>query len=297
MSARISIGRYYSAASPIHALDPRVKIVATIGYMVSCLIVTNALELALAGAFVLAAIALARVPVSRLLAQLKPVVFFLVVTSLFNLLFVGTGTELVALGVLRITTGGVQAAALYTLRFLFLLLMGSLLMLTTQPMALTDAAERLLAPLARLGVPVSEGMLVLSIALRFVPILGEDARHRQCPDRARCEARGCAVPRSHPRVHPLAGAALLRRGAPRRPPRLRYGGALLHRRRGAHALPRAAARPARRHGDRGMCALPRRSHRTVAACATTAGRLQAIGDRADSQIERKGVRRPPWTLR
>ncbi|WP_288736197.1 energy-coupling factor transporter transmembrane protein EcfT [uncultured Enorma sp.] len=176
MSARISIGRYYSAASPIHALDPRVKIAATIGYMVSCLIVTNALELVLAGAFVLAAVALARVPVSRLLAQLKPVMFFLVVTSLFNLLFVGTGTELVALGVLRITTGGVQAAALYTLRFLFLLLMGSLLMLTTQPMALTDAAERLLAPLARLGVPVSEGMLVLSIALRFVPILGEDAR-------------------------------------------------------------------------------------------------------------------------
>ena len=67
------------------------------------------------------------------------------------------------MGALRITTGGVEAAILYTLRFLFLLLMGSLLMLTTQPMALTDAAERLLTPLARLGVPVSEGMLVLSI--------------------------------------------------------------------------------------------------------------------------------------
>ena len=97
-------------------------------------------------------------------------------TSLFNLFFVRTGNELLAVGALRITTGGVEAAILYTLRFLFLLLMGSLLMLTTQPMALTDAAERLLAPLARLGVPVSEGMLVLSIALRFVPTLGEDAR-------------------------------------------------------------------------------------------------------------------------
>ena len=176
MSQRVSIGRYYSAASPIHALDPRTKIVLTAAYMVSCLAVTDPAGLMLAGAFVLAAIALTRVPLGRVLAQLRPVVFFLVVTSLFNLFFVRTGGELLAVGSLRITTGGVEAAALYTLRFLFLLLMGSLLMLTTQPMALTDAAERLLAPLARLGVPVSEGMLVLSIALRFVPTLGEDAR-------------------------------------------------------------------------------------------------------------------------
>lgn len=176
MSARVSIGRYYSAASPIHALDPRTKIVVAIAFMVSCLAVTDAAGLVLAGVFALAAIALVHVPVGSVLAQLRPVAFFLVVTSLFNLFFVRTGGELLTVGVLRITTGGVEAAMLYTLRFLFLLLMGSLLMLTTQPMALTDAAERLLAPLARLGVPVSEGMLVLSIALRFVPTLGEDAR-------------------------------------------------------------------------------------------------------------------------
>lgn len=176
MSQRVSIGRYYSAASPIHALDPRTKIVVAIAFMVSCLAVTDAMGLVLAGAFVLIAIALARVPVGSVLTQLRPVAFFLVVTSLFNLFFARTGNELLAVGALRITTGGVEAAILYTLRFLFLLLMGSLLMLTTQPMALTDAAERLLAPLARLGVPVSEGMLVLSIALRFVPTLGEDAR-------------------------------------------------------------------------------------------------------------------------
>lgn len=176
MSARVSIGRYYSAASPIHALDPRTKIVIAIAFMVSCLAVTDALGLVLAGGFALIAIVLARVPVGSVLAQLRPVAFFLVVTSLFNLFFVHTGNELIALGAVRITTGGVEAAALYTLRFLFLLLMGSLLMLTTQPMALTDAAERLLAPLSRLGLPVSESMLVLSIALRFVPTLGEDAR-------------------------------------------------------------------------------------------------------------------------
>ncbi len=176
MSARVSIGRYYSAASPIHALDPRTKIVIAIAFMLSCLAVSDAMGLALAGGFALIAIVLARVPVASVLAQLRPVAFFLVVTSLFNLFFVHTGNELLALGAVRIATGGVEAAVLYTLRFLFLLLMGSLLMLTTQPMALTDAAERLLAPLSRLGLPISEGMLVLSIALRFVPTLGEDAR-------------------------------------------------------------------------------------------------------------------------
>lgn len=176
MSARVSIGSYYSVASPIHELDPRVKLVATVLYMVSCLLVSSLATLALAGVFVGMAIAAARVPAGRLFAQIRPVAAFLVITSLFNLFFVHTGTLVVSAGPIHIYLGGISAAALYTMRFLFLLLMGSLLMLTTQPVALTDAAEKLLAPLERVGAPVGESMLVLSIALRFLPTLAQDAR-------------------------------------------------------------------------------------------------------------------------
>lgn len=176
MALRVSIGQYYSADSPIHRLDPRVKFVATIGFMVSCFFVSNAASLALAAVAVGAAIARAHVPAGRLLGQIKPIALFLVITSVINLFFVQAGSLVVALGPVRIFTGGIAAALLYTLRFLLLLLAGSLMMLTTQPVALTDAAEKLLAPLERFGVPVSQVALILSIALRFVPTLSQEAR-------------------------------------------------------------------------------------------------------------------------
>ena len=177
MALRVSIGQYYSADSPIHRLDPRVKLVATVGFMVSCFFVSNAATLAVAAVAVGAAIACAHVPAGRLLAQIRPIVLFLVVTSVINLFFVQTGAPVFELGPVRIFTGGIAAALLYTLRFFLLLLAGSLLMLTTQPVALTDAAEALLRPLERLGVPVSQVALILSIALRFVPTLAQEAQN------------------------------------------------------------------------------------------------------------------------
>lgn len=177
MAVRISIGRYYSADSPIHRLDPRLKLIAAIIYMASCLFVSNVPTLLLAGVLIVLAMALARVPLGRVLSQIKPAMYFLVITSLFNLFFVHTGTVLATIGPFSFTTGGVSSAVFYTLRFLLLLLMGSLLMLTTQPMAITDAVERLFAPLERLGVPVSQATLILSIALRFVPVLSQDAQN------------------------------------------------------------------------------------------------------------------------
>lgn len=177
MALRVSIGQYYSADSVIHRLDPRIKLTATVVFMVSCFFVSSAVTLALAAVAVGACIALAHVPAGRLLSQIKPIALFLVVTSVINLFFVQTGDLAASLGPIRIFTGGIEAALLYTLRFFLLLLAGSLLMLTTQPVALTDAAEKLLAPLERWGVPVSQVTLILSIALRFVPTLSQETRN------------------------------------------------------------------------------------------------------------------------
>ena len=177
MALRVSIGQYYSVDSPIHRLDPRAKLVATVVFMVSCFFVSNLPTLVLAAASVGACIAAARVPAGRLLAQIRPIALFLVITSVINLFFVQTGEPVLTVGALRIYSGGVEAALLYTFRFFLLLLAGSLLMLTTQPVALTDAAEKLLGPLERIGVPVSQVTLVLSIALRFVPTLSQETKN------------------------------------------------------------------------------------------------------------------------
>lgn len=213
MALRASIGQYYSVDSPIHRLDPRVKLVAALAFMVSCFFVDSAATLLLAGASVFGAVALARVPVRRLLAQIRPIALFLVITSVINLFLVQTGPVALQLGPVAIHADGVSAAVLYTVRFFLLLMGGSLLTLTTTPVALADAAEKLLASLERLGVPVRQGTLVLSIALRFVPTLSQEAENVVAAQTARgadlenkgalAYARACV-----PLIVPLFASAL-----------------------------------------------------------------------------------------
>ena len=213
MAIRASIGQYYSADSPIHRLDPRVKLVGTVAFMVSCFFVGDLATLALAAGGVGVAIALSRVPARRLLAQLKPIALFLVVTSLINLFLVQDGSVALQLGPIAIHWGGIEAAVLYTARFFLLLLAGSLLTLTTPPVALADATQSLLGPLERVGVPVGQATLVLSIALRFVPTLSREAEHIVAAQTARganlenkgaiAYARACV-----PLIVPLFASAL-----------------------------------------------------------------------------------------
>lgn len=213
MALRASIGQYYSADSPVHRLDPRVKVVAALAFMVSCFFVGSAPALALAACALALVAVRSSVPMRTVLSQLKPLALFLVITSVVNLVFVQTGPVAFQIGPLAIHADGVTAALLYTARFFLLLVAGSLLTLTTTPVALTDAAESLLAPLERLGVPVRQGTLVLSIALRFVPTLSQEAENVIAAQTARgadlegksalAYARACV-----PLVVPLFASAL-----------------------------------------------------------------------------------------
>ncbi len=213
MALRVSVGQYFSADSPIHRLDPRVKLALTLAYMLSCFFVANQAMLALAGAAALALVRLSRVPAGLLLRSVRPIFFFLVLTSVFNLFFVRTGPLLVQLGPVAVTYDGAWTAVLYSLRFLFLLVVGALLMCTTTPIALTDAAESLMAPFARWGLPVHDVALIMSIALRFVPTLSREAENVVAAQTARgadlenkgaiAYARACV-----PLVVPLFASAL-----------------------------------------------------------------------------------------
>ena len=174
MALRVSIGQYYAVDSPVHRLDPRVKLVGTIFIweLPACCRYRN-------GHARRRCACCGRRPgahpyLARLLAKARPLAVFLVVTSLINLFCIGTGEVVWSWGVLRICTGGIEAAVLYTARFFLLLMGGSLLMFTTTPIALADAATSLLSPLERRGVRVGEAAVVFSIALCFVPALARE---------------------------------------------------------------------------------------------------------------------------
>lgn len=175
MALRLDIGQYYPADSPVHALDARVKLCCALVILVGVFCMSTPAQLAL-GVVVAAGLpALAHVPAGRVLASVRPLVAFLAVLSLFNLVFVQTGDALLALGPLTITTGGLSAAVLYTLRFAIALVVGSLILLTTTPTQLADALDALLSPLSRVGLPGHELAMVFSLMLRFVPTLADEA--------------------------------------------------------------------------------------------------------------------------
>ncbi|MDO4428408.1 MAG: energy-coupling factor transporter transmembrane protein EcfT [Atopobiaceae bacterium] len=175
MALRIDIGQYYAADSPVHRMDARAKLLCALAALVAIFCITNAPQLIAGATFVLAVLFAARVPGGRVLASVRPLVVFLVVLSLFNLVFVRTGDPLLSLGPVSVTTGGVWAAALYAIRFSLALVLGSLVLLTTTPTQLSDALDSLLSPLSRIGLPGHEIAMVFSLMLRFVPTLADEA--------------------------------------------------------------------------------------------------------------------------
>lgn len=174
MAFKLEIGQYYEAASPIHALDARVKLCCFLAAMIAMFCAATPAQLVVCAAFSVAVTAASRVPLAQVLRQVRPLVFFLAVISLFNLFFVRTGNVVFAAGPVSITSGGAWAAVLYTARFACALVVGSLILLTTTPTQLSDAFDSLLSPLARLGLPAHELAMVFSLMLRFIPTLASE---------------------------------------------------------------------------------------------------------------------------
>ena len=174
MLTNITLGQYYPVDSPVHRLDPRTKLLLTIGLIVAIFLAGNFLCYALLLAFILGVCRLARIPVKMLLRGLKPLRVILIVTFLLNLFFTPGETVLVQFWVIRITRESLFQALFFSLRLVFLVAGASLLTLTTSPVALSDAIELLLGPLKKLHFPVHELAMMMTIALRFIPTLLEE---------------------------------------------------------------------------------------------------------------------------
>jgi energy-coupling factor transport system permease protein len=170
----ITIGQYYPANSIIHRLDPRIKLIGTIVYIVSLFLFQYSFwGYLITGPFLIGIILLSKVPVKFILKGLKAVIFLLLFTVCFNL-FLTPGETIWKLGFLEITKEGITNSAFMAVRLISLILGSSLMTFTTTPNHLTDGIESLLGPLKAIRVPVHEVAMMMSIALRFIPILLEE---------------------------------------------------------------------------------------------------------------------------
>lgn len=167
------IGQYMPGDSVLHRLDPRTKIVLSLAMIVLLFVVEDFWGFLVMGVFSVLAVALARLPLRRVIKALRPVLIILLFTFALHL-FMTPGEALTRMGPLTITREGLYKGFFLATRLILLILSTSLLTLTTSPISLTDGLEYLLKPFRRLGVPAHELAMMITIALRFIPtLLGE----------------------------------------------------------------------------------------------------------------------------
>ena len=181
----ITLGQYYRTESIIHRLDPRVKIIGTFVFLIAIFTVNNVLGYVIAGLFLAMNIKLSNVPVKFIFRGMKSIFFLLMISIVFNL-FLTPGTPILTVWKITVTREGIKIASKMAIRLVFLITGSSLMTLTTTPNNLTDGLESVLKPLKYLHVPVHEISMMMSIALRFIPILLEETDKIMKAQMARC---------------------------------------------------------------------------------------------------------------
>ncbi|MBP1580977.1 MAG: energy-coupling factor transporter transmembrane protein EcfT [Oscillospiraceae bacterium] len=169
----ITIGQYFPGQSFIHKMDPRMKIISTLLYIVMLFLAGNLMGICAGILLLILMYQLSGVPMNMVTKSLKPVIPVVIFTSVLNIFFV-SGEVLLKFFFIEITREGINLAILMSFRILCLIAGSSLLTYTTSPIELTDAIERLLNPLKKLKVPVHELSMMMTIALRFIPTLIEE---------------------------------------------------------------------------------------------------------------------------
>ena len=169
----ITLGQYYQTESVIHKMDPRVKLGGTILFIISLFFFKNYAGYVIAALFLGLVIRLSKVPFKFMVKGMKTIVMLMLITVVFNL-FLTPGTPLFTIWKLTITQEGLKMAISMAVRLTLLIIGSSVMTLTTTPNNLTDGMEKMMGPLKVFKVPVHEVAMMMSIALRFIPILLEE---------------------------------------------------------------------------------------------------------------------------
>ncbi|MFD2216889.1 energy-coupling factor transporter transmembrane component T family protein [Metabacillus endolithicus] len=174
MMNNIIIGKYVPGSSLIHRMDPRAKLILIFAFVFIVFIANNFLTYALLGVFTLFVVLMTKLPLRFLIRGLRPVLWIILFTFILHLIVTKEGEVLIDLRFLKIYEEGLKQGIYISLRFLYLILITTILTLTTTPIEITDGMESLLGPFGKLGLPVHELALMMSISLRFIPTLMEE---------------------------------------------------------------------------------------------------------------------------
>lgn len=180
----ITIGQYIKGDSILHRLDPRTKIFGMLAIMVALFFVNNWIGLVYAAVVVFAVLFASQVPLKFYIRGVKPLRWILLFTAAIQI-FLTPGEIIWQWGILHITAEGVRLAIFMCVRLVLLVMTTSVLTLTTTPIVLTDAVENLLSPFKRIGVPAHELAMMMTIALRFIPLLADETEKIMAAQKAR----------------------------------------------------------------------------------------------------------------
>ena len=185
MLDKLLLGRYLQGDSFIHRLDPRTKFLATFLFIIIVFLANNWLTYFILAIFTMIALLASKIPMSFFWNGVKPLLWVILFTVVLQMVFTTGGDVYVEWAFIKITSYGVINAIFIFLRFMFIIFISTLMTLTTPPMQIADAMESIMKPLGKIGVPVHEIALMLSIALRFVPTLMDEAQKIMNAQRAR----------------------------------------------------------------------------------------------------------------
>ncbi len=175
MLKNITIGQFFPGNSFVHKLDPRAKLMLTVALIAAVFLSQGFLGFALVLGFVLLAARASRINLKFLIRGVKPILYIVIITFILNLFFQSEGNVLFRWKFITVTDGGLRRAAYMAGRLVLLVTASQLLTLTTSAIALTDGLESLMRPLKRIKFPAHEIAMMMSIALRFIPTLMEEA--------------------------------------------------------------------------------------------------------------------------
>ena len=181
---KISIGQYLPFDTFIHRLDPRVKIVGVFLFIITIFFVDDFITFIPFVALLIAMLRVAKIPIKSVIRSLKPLLFIMIITGIINL-FTTPGRIITNIGPLNITYEGIYRTAFTLLRLILIILSTSVLTYTTSPMELTYGLEKLFSPLKRFGFPAGELAMMISISLRFIPTLFDEAQKIRLAQMAR----------------------------------------------------------------------------------------------------------------
>lgn len=188
MSRSIALGQFYPARSPLHRLDPRIKVILAIIYIVASFLCKNIFSFALLLVSALLLVLISRIPLRIVLSSIKAIIFVMIFTAVLNIFWTKGSEEslLFSWKFISIYVDGLYNALFIVVRIICMIV-GSCMFLTytTTPIQLTDGLESLLSPLKKLKVPVHEFAMMMTIALRFIPTIIEETGKIMSAQKAR----------------------------------------------------------------------------------------------------------------